>query len=369
MKKPKQSADQTGRRTLCLLIPSLQLGGMERVMTELAGYFCKKDNIDVHLVLYGRSIKLFYEVPKEIIIHRPDSGFNDSLRFLSTVRRLYFLRMSVKKINPDSVLSFGEYWNSFVLLALLNLPYSVFISDRCSPAKKFDFKHTLLRKYLYPKAKGIIAQTDYAKYLYNQQFSHSNICVIGNPIRFVVSDKTKKEKIVLNIGRLIKSKNQDRLIEIFCHINRPDWTLVIVGGDALKQNNMTRLQNLVKSSRTTSKIILEGPQYELERFYQVSSIFAFTSDSEGFPNVIGEALSAGLPVVSYDCVAGPSEMITDGENGFLIPVFEDDKLQAKLTLLMDNEPLLEKMSQNAKESIQKFSIESIGQKYLQFILR
>jgi len=369
MKSPKQAINQIGRRTLCLLIPSLQLGGMERVMSELAGYFCGKDNIDVHLVLYGRSIKMFYEVPKEIIIHKPGSAFNDSFRFLSTVRRLFFLRKSIKEIKPDSVLSFGEYWNSFVLLALINLPYSVFISDRCSPTKRFDFKHTLLRRYLYPKAKGIIAQTDFAKYIYNQQFSHSNICVIGNPIRFVVSDKTKKEKIVLNIGRLIKSKNQNRLIEIFSHINRPDWTLVIVGGDALQQNNMARLQNLVNSSATTSKIILEGPQSELERFYQSSSIFAFTSDSEGFPNVIGEALSAGLPVVSYDCVAGPSEMITDGENGFLIPVFEDDKFQEKLTLLMDNGPLLEQMSQNAKESIEKFSIESIGQQYLQFILR
>jgi hypothetical protein len=72
---------------------------------------------------------------------------------------MIFLRKKVKLIKPDSILSFGEYWNSFVLIALIGLPYPVFISDRCSPDKEFTRIHTILRKWFYPKAKGIIAQT------------------------------------------------------------------------------------------------------------------------------------------------------------------------------------------------------------------
>ena len=170
-----------GRKILCLIIPSLQAGGMERVMSELAGYFCRKPEIEVHLVLYGKSTDIFYNVPDSLIIHKPKTNFNDRFRQAYTLGRLFYLRQTIKKINPDSILSFGEYWNSFVLLSMSGLHYPIYISDRCSPEKEFSVLHSLLRKWLYPKAQGIIAQTEKAKLEYNSKFKHNNYSVIGNP--------------------------------------------------------------------------------------------------------------------------------------------------------------------------------------------
>jgi len=358
------------KRILCLVLPSLQAGGMERVMSELAGYFCQHNNLEVHLILYGKNPELHYGVPENIFVHKPVTYFNERFRTIYTLGRMVFLRQTIKKINPDSVLSFGEYWNSFVLLALFGLSCPVYISDRCSPSKKYSKFHSMLRKLLYPLSKGIIAQTEKARNLYMDQFRNNNICVIGNPIRQipVIQNSIKDENIVLSVGRLIKSKNHDRLVELFSNIDNPDWKLVIVGGDALKQNNMSRLKDLIRSLNAESRIILTGYTTDLDKFYRESSIFAFTSESEGFPNVIGEALSASLPVVSFDCIAGPSEMISDGENGYLIPVNDYVLFSKRLEQLMTDKSLREMMGSKAKESIKKFSLESIGLKYREFIL-
>lgn len=357
------------RKGLCLVIPSLQPGGMERVMSELADYFSYKKNLRVDLVLYGKNTKVFYEIPDLVNVHLPKVKFNDSFRLLSSVRRLIFLRVTIKKINPDSILSFGEYWNSFVLLSLLGLSYPVFISDRCSPVKRFDSFHSLLRKWLYPKAKGIIAQTEKARKIYLEQFKHPNIKVIGNPIREVslISDNPR-ENIILTVGRLIRSKNHDKLIRLFSAINLPGWTLIIVGDDALKQNHMVRLKALIKELNAENKVIMAGNQAEVEHYYLKSKIFAFTSDSEGFPNVIGEAQSYGLPVIAFDCIAGPADLVINNTNGFLIPLNDYDLFQEKLTMLMNNEELRKQFGTNAKESIKKFSAKDIGDQFCRFIL-
>ncbi|NMC40766.1 MAG: glycosyltransferase family 4 protein [Bacteroidales bacterium] len=178
----------------------------------------------------------------------------------------------------------------------------------------------------------------------------------------------KKENWILTVGRLIKTKHHDRLIRIFSRLNAPGWKFIIIGGDALKQNNLPLLYKLVKEFVLTGSVIFTGNLSDIDEYYYKSKIFAFTSSSEGFPNVVGEALSAGLPVVSYDCVAGPSEMITDGENGFLVPVFDDDLFRKRLQQLIDDEGLRQKMSAKAPASVERYAIEKIGKQYLDFIL-
>src|ERR1035437_8915929 len=147
-------------KKICLVIPSLHSGGMERVMSELAGYFCQQRDIEVHLVMYGMKPETFYLLPQNLIIHQPDWKFDNTKRKLNTIKRAIYLRHTIKKIRPNSILSFGEYWNSFVLLALYGLKYPIFVSDRCQPDKNWHFVHKHLRKWFYPKAKGIIAQTN-----------------------------------------------------------------------------------------------------------------------------------------------------------------------------------------------------------------
>lgn len=356
---------------ICLVIHSLQAGGMERVMSELTSYFATKINIETHLILYGLNREIFYPIPDNVIVHKPKFSFNNKKRLASTLKTILYLRKTISNIAPTSVLSFGEYWNNFVLLSMLGLKYPVYVSDRSQPDKSLGKLQDYLRKNLYPTAKGIILQTEKAKEIFLKSIKHHNIAVIGNPIRELgqIEPKPQKEKTVLMVGRLIRSKNQDKLIEIFAKINAPDWKLMLVGYDHLKQKNMDRLKALVKDLGLDDRVIFTGKHDKVEELYLQSSIFAFTSSSEGFPNVIGEAMSAGLPVVAFDCVAGPSEMIDDGKNGFLIPLFDSAQFEKKLSLLMNNQSLREELGANALQSIQRFSKDSICNEFYRFIIK
>jgi glycosyltransferase involved in cell wall biosynthesis len=357
------------KRKLCLVIHSLQAGGMERVMSELAAYFCSKPDLEVYLVMYGIKPELFYKVPDNLIIQKPDFEFDNTKRLFSTLKTMIYLRKTIKRISPNSILSFGEYWNSFLLLSTIGLKYPVFVSDRSQPDKHLKWMHNKLRHWLYPKAEGLIMQTEKAKEIYLSKNTHKKIAVIGNPINLEASDTStvNKEKIVLMVGRLIKTKNQDKLIEMFANINSPDWKLVIIGYDHLKQHNMERLKVLAKSLKVENNVIFTGKQTDVDAFYSKSSIFAFTSSSEGFPNVVGEAMAAGLPVIAFDCIAGPSEMITDSYDGYLIPLFDYKLFESKLAELMTNEELRIRLGLNAKESIKKFSSQTICESFYRFI--
>jgi GalNAc-alpha-(1->4)-GalNAc-alpha-(1->3)-diNAcBac-PP-undecaprenol alpha-1,4-N-acetyl-D-galactosaminyltransferase len=359
---------KTNHKTLCLIIHSLQGGGMERVMAELASYFSRKQDLQVHLILYGIKRDIFFELPASVIVHKPAFQFEEKRRLRSTLKTLFFLRKKITEINPDAVLSFGEYWNSFVLLSCIGLRYPVFVSDRCQPDKHLGRLHDFLRKRLYPKAAGIIVQTGTAEFIYQKITGGKNIKVIGNPVRAIHSNGFVRENIVLSIGRLIETKHHDELIKLFVRINEPGWKLIIVGDDALKQENRKRLTELIRVSGATDSVMLAGQQRDVESYYNKSKIFAFTSSSEGFPNVIGEAQSAGLPVIAFDCVAGPSEMISDNENGFLVPLFDYKEFEKKLTMLMSDETLRIKFGTNAKASIKRFDVNTIGLSFEKFIL-
>lgn len=350
---------------ICFVIPGLSnSGGMERVMSQIVNYVAENKNDELHLLMYGAGCeKMFFDISKKVIVHIPQFKYSASNRRMYAIKALKFIRKTVKDISPDTILSFGEIWNNFVLLALYGLKYPIYISDRCRPNKSFGKFHDTLRKWLYPKSTGVIAQTEKAKQIYLTQFHHDNIVVIGNPIRQIEDKGIKRENIVVSVGRLIDTKNFDQLIDIFATIDAPDWKLVIVGGDALKQKNQVVLQEQINRLGLQERIILTGQQSDVESYLLRAKIFAFTSSSEGFPNVIGEAMSSGLPVVAYDCIAGPSDMIEDGKNGFLIPLFDKEKFKYKLRELMFDEKGIERMGCYARQSIKRFNVNQVTEDY------
>lgn len=344
-------------------------GGMERVMNELVINFSTKPDIQCHLIIYGKPIDDFYNVPSNVFVYKPEFKFNDKKRIWFTFKMLFFVRKTIIGIVPDSILSFGEIYNNLIILSLLGLKFPLYISDRNSPVESLGKIHDFLRKVLYPYATGVIVQTAIASELYKRKLKNSNVKVIGNPIRVIESNQEiKKENSIISVGRLISTKNFNRLIEIFAKIQSNDWKLVIVGGDSNKQNNKVKLQAQINRLGMEKNIILVGLQDCVDNFLLSSKIFVFTSSSEGFPNVIGEAMSSGLPVISYDCVAGPSEMIADGENGYLIPMYDDLLFEQKLRYLMDNENQRMQMGEAARASIKTFSVENIASKYYNFIV-
>ncbi len=352
---------------ICCCINSLASGGKERVMSELINGFIENHDAEVHVVLYGLEPEVFYEINPKAVFHQPTFKPVKN-RLLLTIKTLSYLRKEVKRIDPDTVLSFGELWNSFVLLALMGTHYPIYVSDRCRPNKSFGKFHDTLRKWLYPRATGVIAQTEKAKEFYHKQFKQNNIPVIGNPINQIEAVReSKRENVVVSVGRLIDTKNFDQLIDIFSKINNPDWKLIIVGGDALKQTNSVTLQEQIDRLGMNDRIELAGTRKNVVDYLQRAKIFAFTSSSEGFPNVVGEALSAGLPVVAYDCIAGPCDMVENGINGFLIPLYEKSAFKEKLCMLMEDECLRKQMSVVAPESIKRFALDEVVANYYNVI--
>jgi glycosyltransferase involved in cell wall biosynthesis len=350
-------------KKFCLILPSLKVGGMERVMTELAEYFSVHKGVETHLIVMTKS-EHFYSANNNVILHQPDFVFNTSFRMFYNLKTILFLRRTVKLLQPSSVLSFGETYNAFVLLATLKLNTKVFVSDRSKPDKRWGKFQEWLRKFLYPHSYGIVSQTQFSKNYLHSLTSHQNIRVIPNPVRSFNISGINREKIILSVGRLIASKKTDILLEIFSKLNCPDWQLWIVGDGP--QRNM--LEEISRQLKITDRVTFWGSQKDLGKFYSKASIFAFTSVSEGFPNVLLEAMSAGLGCISFNCVAGPSDIIEDGVNGFLIPELDTDKYQLKLQQMMQDTQLLQQVSAAAINRTGLFHIDNIGEQYFKFLV-
>jgi len=336
---------------------------MERVMSILLNHFSKRENVEVSLVLIGRHRTIEFDLDERIKVFKPNFSFDNSRRNISTLKTLQFIRKTVKEIKPNVILSFGEMWNNLVLLSLRKIKVPIYISDRSQPDKNLGRLHNFLKKKLYPKASGFIAQTSQAAKIAKRKQLNTNIKVIGNPIRTLDLPEVKRENIVLTVGRLIPTKHVNRLIDVFSNIDDKAWQLHVVGGNAKNLDLLSQYQSQVKTLEKTEQIKLLGQQKHVELYLAQSKIFAFMSTSEGFPNALGEAMSAGCACIAYDCVAGPSDMIDDSENGFLIPVGNQELYQKKLELLMNDQSLREKFGKNAKEKMKHFDADKIAKRF------
>jgi len=342
---------------------------MERVASEIANYFAIQNDFTVTILMFGNNIGSNYKLDSRINIYTPNYSFNNKSKLIVTFKALKFIKKKTAIFNPDFVLSFGEFWNSFVLLALLGTKYPVFISDRCQPDKSLGLLHDFLRKFLYPFSKGYIVQTKFAKDFFSKSIKHKNIFILANPVTLFNNEvQTQKENIILSVGRLIPSKNFDILIEIFSKLSAPNWKLVIVGDDTNNPQAIQCLKSLVIRLGLNGRVELVGHQNDVSIYYSKSKLFAFTSTSEGFPNVLLEAMGFGLPVISYDCSSGPSDIINHGINGYLIENFDNDKYIRLLQNLIQNEGLRNEMSKAARNRVLDFEIGKIGLSLKTFLL-
>jgi GalNAc-alpha-(1->4)-GalNAc-alpha-(1->3)-diNAcBac-PP-undecaprenol alpha-1,4-N-acetyl-D-galactosaminyltransferase len=349
-------------KKLCLVLPSLSGGGMERVMSELAWFFVRKKYVETHLILLSRCAK-FYTMPPEVVIHEPKFEFNNKLRILHTIRTINYLRQKVKYLKPDAILSFGEMYNSFVLLSTILMKIKIIVSDRSKPDKKWGLLHEWLRKILYIKATGIISQTRYSKDFLKSITKHQNIIVIPNPVMTFKQTNEKKQNIILNVGRLISSKRIDLLLDVFASCKFEDWKLWIIGDGPERR----RLEEKSFELGIHNYVTFWGNRKDIETFYSKAKIFAFTSNSEGFPNALLEAMAAGLACISFDCIAGPSDLINDGENGYLIKNGNIKDYLTKLNNLINSPELIEQFSKRSIITTQEFEINKIGNKYFNYL--
>ena len=186
----------------------------------------------------------------------------------------------------------------------------------------------------------------------------SNVCVIPNVVHLnknrSYSDCTAKS--VIFVGRFSKQKDVGSLLHIWnlVHQRHPDWNLHIYGGYGDEQEAL-----LTEIKQMNANIIVHEPTPDIVEKYKESSILLLTSRYEPFGLVLPEAMSCGLPVVAYDCPYGPADIITDGEDGFLVPKQDIAAFTEKVSLLMDHQELRVKMGMAGIESSQRYAASRI----------
>lgn len=218
-----------------------------------------------------------------------------------------------------------------------------------------------IRAIMYRFLDKVVVVTDNDKENYRRL---SNVVTIENSLSFKTdryADTQKRE--ILAVGRLVYQKGFDLLLEVFERIlpelKQNNWRLNIYGEGELKEDLLQKiaegqLQDYVKIHAVTKDIL---------NVYLSHSIYVMTSRYEGLPFVLLEAQTCGLPIVSFDCPEGPSAVINDGENGYLIENSNIEQFAGKLAELMENEELRKKMSRQAKQDSGKYSEEVIFEKW------
>jgi GalNAc-alpha-(1->4)-GalNAc-alpha-(1->3)-diNAcBac-PP-undecaprenol alpha-1,4-N-acetyl-D-galactosaminyltransferase len=196
-----------------------------------------------------------------------------------------------------------------------------------------------------------------------RSIKHNNITVIGNPIRRIKDDRIIRQNYILNVGRFSREKRQHLIIKLFSELGREDWKLVLVGDGPL----LADCQKYASTMRIEDKVLFTGEVNNVEDYYLQSKIFAYASVSEGFPNVLGEALSAGLAAISFNFEAGAEDLIKNEFNGYLVPDGENELYKDRLVYLMENEKIREAFAENSKLVLKKFDHVRVCEAYYQFI--
>lgn len=182
--------------------------------------------------------------------------------------------------------------------------------------------------------------------------------VIPNPLSFTPQNIAPlREKKILAIGRYSYEKNFEALIRIWADISPqyPEWKLEIVGEGFQR----TFLQNLISSLNLNHCTTLTPSTKQIEEKYLSSSIYTMTSRYEGFPLVLLEAMSCGLPIVAFDCPFGPRELIVEDETGYLIPPHDNRTFGLKLKKLMESEELRHQLGNAGHTKSKNYSMDSI----------
>ncbi len=353
-------------KSICIISPSINMGGIERALVLFANTFIQKGyKVDFIACLNSEH---FYPLRSEVLVIEPDfkrfHGLNNKLIYY--LRLCFFIRRTIMKKKPDVILSFGDWFNPIVLLALYGLKYPVFISDRTSPDYKFKFPVPILKKLLYPKSAGFIAQTNFAAEYNRKKFKNRlNIRVIPNAVRDVkIYPEISREKMILYVGRFAWEKSPERLIKSFIALaDKKGWQLHMAGDGPL----LNKIKELVCVLNYEEEIIFHGKVQEIDHLYARAGIYVLPSKLEGFPNSLCEAMAAGLPCICFDKIPY-QEIFTNGIDGIAVRDDDLNELTNAMARLMENKPLREAIGECAKDIRKRLNVESVGEQVLNFIL-
>lgn len=349
---------------IVLISDSLASGGAERVMSIMANYWADQGR-HVTLITLDSEGNDFY--PLDGRVSRVGLGcIKNSTSLWSAIRnnaaRVRLLRAAIRGAKPDVVVSFQDIMNVMVLLAAWPLSVPVVVSERNDPGQ-----HVIgpvwnrLRRWLYPRAAAVVVQTDPVKAWVTRFVSAERVHVIPNPVR-PVTERTNiipslevPRPYVAAMGRLERQKGFDLLLRAFAACQQEGWFLVIVGEGSERAN----LESLADKLGIGSRLYLTGRIKEPESVLQQAALFVLSSRYEGFPNALLEAMSYGVPVVSFNCPSGPDVIVRENIDGVLVPPLDVEAMAVEIKQLMNNEGRRRAYGEAAKEVRSRFSIEGV----------
>jgi GalNAc-alpha-(1->4)-GalNAc-alpha-(1->3)-diNAcBac-PP-undecaprenol alpha-1,4-N-acetyl-D-galactosaminyltransferase len=374
----------------------IEIGGMQKAAITLAQNLVNAGFlVDYFCLFKRRDPEEFSEIDPRIQLFQPKYFRESTPKWFYIVYNYLRLRRISKKYKYDKLLSFGEHFNGFNILALWKNRSRLFVLDRMNPEMNCGFPNENLRRYLYKYTKGLIVQTDFARNVLFVKTQHPNIRVIRNFLS--VSTGTIKElqnarkentlthqafpisnqliPQILYVGRLSPEKGVNTLIDsalkliqegVAMHLN-------VVGEGALMAELKAKVNQKGLETNDDSKhqfnrsIQFHGAISEPIEFYKSNHIFILPSLSEGFPNALIEAMSAGMACIVSDRLKNKLAFLIDRENVLFFECENYLDLSDKINQLLTNSVLWSTLSNNSMELAKWFKSESILNEYLDFL--
>lgn len=353
----------------------LGTGGMERVLVDRANYLVEKFNYEVYIVTSDEKNdkEPFFKLNSKIKIISLEINSFEGLHNNFFIRKyqlkkkenLFLSKLTkvVNEIKPDVLVSMGDHSRGIVWQ--INYPCKKYVENHFSKryiieGREISEKETLKKKiknfYREYNAKKLIERYDNFLVLTEEDKKNwdgkeekcDKIKVINNPLTFFPNKVSLlDQKKVISLGRLHEGKGYDILIDVWEKVNKlyPDWTLEIYGEGAERK----KLQEKIDKKGLTRNFKLMGKTDNVYDKLNNSSIYIMSSRYEGFGIVLIEAMSCGLPVISFDCPCGPKDIIKNGKNGFLCKFNDIETMAEKIIYLIKNEEERKRMGNISRE--------------------
>lgn len=353
-------------------------GGIEKVMATKANYLAQLLDVKVYIITTEQNNQPpCYHLDEKIQMIDLAINYNRSKSYFSqenlkkVVQHYRKQKALFKKLKPHTIISpnynFDHYWLPFLKgkAKLIKERHSSRYLE-AEQRQKTSFLGKLkyrLNDWIDRKYDHIVVLNETEKKYVNSK----NAVVIPNPVEESGYTADLNNKKVIAAGRIAPVKGFDHLIKAWTNVykNAPEWQLHIYGDDCL--DTKKTLQELVVVNGLEKVVHFKGSVENLPQTMTNYSMYAMTSVTECFPMVLLEALSVGLPIVSYDCPNGPRHIITDQQDGFLVPPNNPKAFAQQLIQLMENKNLRQQMSEKAQLNSQRFATQKTMQQWSNLI--